>query len=325
MLESVHIHDFGCVRDASLKLTPLHALIGPNDSGKSTVLRAIQAFAAAWIGDEREIPGNASVEGVVAGSAVLFSRGESWLSHASGGKESGDPTRLRASPLFKALESKLGRAATVRFDADSLRKPSQLVPDSAALEFLSSRGEGLPGIYQAIQSRSDESFSKIKDGLRKLFPAVNNLRVPALSPSELTLEVVLNDSAKTRVPASHMSEGLLYYLGFAALPHIAPISILLVEEPENGLHPARIREIVQLLRSLTSEVTQVVMATHSPLVINELAPEEVSIVTRERSVGTRITPMQATPNFAARSKVYALGELWLSYADGMLESELTGR
>jgi predicted ATPase len=40
MLERLHIREFGCVKDAELVLTPLHALIGPNDSGKSTLLRA---------------------------------------------------------------------------------------------------------------------------------------------------------------------------------------------------------------------------------------------------------------------------------------------
>ncbi|HEX4422154.1 MAG TPA: AAA family ATPase, partial [Kofleriaceae bacterium] len=41
-VEQVHIQSFGCVRDATLELTRLHALIGPNDSGKSTVLAAIR-------------------------------------------------------------------------------------------------------------------------------------------------------------------------------------------------------------------------------------------------------------------------------------------
>jgi hypothetical protein len=66
------------------------------------------------------------------------------------------------------------------------------------------------------------------------------------------------------------------------------------------------------------------MATHSPLIINELKPEEVTIVTRTPEAGTICTPMTATKNFAERSKIYALGELWLSYADGDLERELVG-
>ena len=66
-----------------------------------------------------------------------------------------------------------------------------------------------------------------------------------------------------------MSEGLLYYLAFAALPHLEPVSLILIEEPENGLHPARIAEVMRILREI-SKTTQVLIATHSPLVVNEL-------------------------------------------------------
>jgi hypothetical protein len=38
--------------------------------------------------------------------------------------------------------------------------------------------------------------------------------------------------------------------------------------------------------------------------------------------GTKLTPMRATRNFEQRSKVYALGELWLAYADGETEAQL---
>jgi predicted ATPase len=118
-----------------------------------------------------------------------------------------------------------------------------------------------------------------------------------------------------------MSEGLLYYLAFAALPFLAPPSILLVEEPENGLHPARIRDVVGVLREV-SKTTQVLVATHSPLVVNELSGDEVTIVTRHGETGTKTRRLSDTPDFASRSRVYATGELWLSYANGVDEAPL---
>jgi predicted ATPase len=116
---------------------------------------------------------------------------------------------------------------------------------------------------------------------------------------------------------------MLYWLAFAVIEYLRPVGILLIEEPENGLHPSRIAEVMRILRDV-SKWTQVLMATHSPLIINELKPEEVTIVTRTPEAGTICTPMTATKNFAERSKIYALGELWLSYADGDLERELVG-
>lgn len=97
--------------------------------------------------------------------------------------------------------------------------------------------------------------------------------------------------------------------------------MILVEEPEKGLHPSRIAEVMRVLRKI-SETTQVVLATHSPLVVNELKPEEVTLVTRTKEAGTTFTPITEPPNFKKRSDAYALGELWLNYADGISEAPL---
>jgi predicted ATPase len=105
------------------------------------------------------------------------------------------------------------------------------------------------------------------------------------------------------------------------LPHVDPTAILLIEEPENGLHPSRISEVIQVLRTVSKRM-QVILATHSPLVINELRPDEVTILTRDAKIGTRATRIDRTTHFQQRQQVYALGELWLSFADGDAETAL---
>jgi predicted ATPase len=206
-------------------------------------------------------------------------------------------------------------ARLVRFDPEALRQQSTLLPEQQLSTFFENRGFGLPGVYDLILGRGDQAFHQLSDNVRSLFPTVSRIMLPATSQSHKQIAVELRDG--TVVRAQHMSEGLLYYLAFAAIPFVTPASILLVEEPENGLHPTRIADIVHMLRELTKTGVQVIMATHSPLVINELQPEEVSLVRRpsvER--GTVVTPINETPNFAQRSKTFALGELWVSYANG---------
>ena len=189
------------------------------------------------------------------------------------------------------------------------------------MEFLDERGFGLPGVYFALRNRGDDVFSSLVDDLKRHFQTINGLKVKAVSSSTVELEVELRNGA--RIGAERMSEGLLYYLAFAALRHLDPASLILVEEPENGLHPARVAEVVGILRAIVNETgAQVVIATHSPLVINELRPDEVSVVTRTPETGTTVTPIVETYNFKKRSSIYALGELWLSYADGVIEAPL---
>jgi predicted ATPase len=118
-----------------------------------------------------------------------------------------------------------------------------------------------------------------------------------------------------------MSEGLLYYLGFAALKYIQGSRLFLVEEPENGLHPARISEVMDILREI-SKTSQVIIATHSPLVVNELKGDEISVVTRDPEKGTEVVLLKDVPGFEDASKVYQPGEFWVSYCDGNQEKPL---
>jgi predicted ATPase len=221
---------------------------------------------------------------------------------------------------YERVQAQLLKARLVRFDPDALRRPSGLIPETTPVDFLDERGDGLAGIYFAIRNRDDGAFVSVVADVRRLFPTIKNLRVKAVTSSEVVLEAELVSGV--RVEAKGLSEGLLYYLAFAALRHLDPVALLLVEEPENGLHPARIAQVVSVLRAISESGTQVVMATHSPLVVNELKPDEVSIVTRTAERGTQVKRIKDTPDFEERSKIYALGELWIAYANGEDEAPL---
>lgn len=346
-ISSFAVQNFACLKDVSAELTPLHAFIGPNDSGKSTLLRALRT--------SRELITrrfSCSTDGVVSpfdpgplirGTSfrLLFSGGplsyrvsflDSPFFVEAGGLRDIDDTEARRwmVPPPEQVKTKLewpprflqvakSGARLVHFNPSALREPSELIPEGGGRELVDEYGRGLPAIYDAILNRGDDAFLRIVDGVRRLFPTIKAVRLKVMSKSTKALEVELVSGE--RVPAAFLSEGLLFYLAFAALQHLDPVALLLVEEPENGLHPARIADVVRILREI-SNTTQVVLTTHSPLVVNEMQGDEVSLVTRHRDKGTMVRRLSDTPNFAERSKVYALGELWLSYANGDDEGPL---
>ncbi|MCC6995231.1 MAG: ATP-binding protein [Deltaproteobacteria bacterium] len=330
MITRFQIEDYGCIRKVDFALTPLHAFIGPNDSGKSTILRAMHQLVQTASG-LMPVRGNtlaATFAGNVysTGTKPGTTRTTERLEEAGGRSTPADPPPGEASQVRKhhvrLFQQEFRGASIVRFDPDRMRAPSPLLTEGQSTRLLNERGAGLAGVLLAILGRGNDDFTDLTRAVCTLFPMVKRIRVPVVSSDQVALEVQLTDG--TIVPAAQMSEGLLYYIGFAALRFFAPVSLLLVEEPENGLHPSRIAEVMKVLRTISTEVgTQVVLATHSPLVVNELQPDEVSLVTR-RSLeeGTRVTPIRDTPNFAKRHSVYSLGELWLSYADGIDESPL---
>jgi energy-coupling factor transporter ATP-binding protein EcfA2 len=347
-VEQLRIQGYGCVQDATLELTPLHALIGPNDSGKSTVLRALRTLSSVL---ERALgapsldtlgragPTSRAPDGAVfevsaatttwrveldAGGRVRsmsFPRDlepPSLLDDADGDDAGGGPSPER--PALDIVQALRG-AQMLRLDPDALRAPHPLIPDGHPLCFADERGTGLPAVYDAVISRDLSAYVDLNEELTRLFPSVKSLHLA--NPSSTTKAIGVKLEGGAVVPAALMSEGMLYYLAFAALPHLDPTPLLLVEEPEHGLHPARIADVMRALR-LVSEKTQVLLATHSPLVVNELQPEEVTVVTRAGEQGMRATRILDTPGFEDRARVYALGELWLSYANGGDEAPLLG-
>lgn len=327
-VETVRIQSFGCVRDARLELTRLHALIGPNDSGKSTVLAALQtACELIRVGEEKlsemhrrdpRVAGGSTIEMCWNASGITLDRDSGyWHLQERDPDELGSVLSLQHPPSHSRFEPVRG-ALRIRWDPDAIRKPCELIPEGRRLT-VSERGDGIPSVYEAILSRDRQAFDGIEAGLRQLFPTVRGIWLPTTRDSKKALGVTLTSG--TKVHADEMSEGLLYWLAFAALAHVDRVALMLVEEPENGLHPSRIADVMGVLRAISSR-TQVILATHSPLVINELQPDEVTILTRDPQSGTRATRLDRTKHFQQRKQVYALGELWLSFADGIEETAL---
>lgn len=351
-IQTLEIENYGCIKKASFALSPLHALIGPNDSGKSTILRAIRTAtqfakgqfngtAPDWRGPWEpfdpmiELGKNrlrislvfvdqiiyqlwfTNVDGpltetVIAPSAERFSESRNfWTSPGV--------VSRNVQPAVFLVGQRLTRATMIRLDPDCLRAPAALIPESMGIGFADERGTGLSSVFDAIVNRDSEAFSQIQADVRSMFPSVAKVGLINVSDSQKEIAVTLTDG--TRVGAKSMSEGLLYYLGFAALKYIDESRLFLIEEPENGLHPARISEVMKTLREI-SKTNQVIIATHSPLVVNELEGHEVSVVTRDPVQGTQAVLLKDVPGFQDASKIYRPGEFWVSYCDGDQEEPL---
>lgn len=337
-INRLSIEEVGCVKKMEAELTPLHAFIGPNDSGKSTLLRAVEAVLtraqnrssihglgnylpsadAAFrvrlsIGSE---PFHAELcSSTVDGGFIVEAPDAKWT-YARHGKDLPGHGVPALAPVYTWLQR---GSRFVRWDADALRHSSSLIPENDAVRLRNERGLGLAGVYDVIFNRGDDARERLQAEIQRLFPTAKGLRLRNVSKNEKSLELQLTSGE--RIPAETMSEGMLFYLAFTAIQYLEPTSVMLVEEPENGLHPARIADVVRTLREI-SKTTQVLIATHSPLVVNELKPEEATVLTRDPDQGTKAHPLGKTPNFADRSKVYALGELWLSYCNGEDEAPL---
>src|SRR5882672_12116435 len=223
-IERLEIEDFGCIKKASFALTPLHALIGPNDSGKSTVLAALRTAVQFEFGAFQ----HSSDEGWSPFDPDLFlkrdrtcirlrhadrwtyaiqtTRGEIYESvrDGEGGVEASDTGRAwnrsgivqKLRPAGDLLEQRPTMATMVRFEPDDLRAATSLILESQGLDFTNERGEGLASVYDAILNRNLDAFIQIQTEVQRLFPSVGRIQLKNVSESTKEIAVALVDGAQ---------------------------------------------------------------------------------------------------------------------------------
>jgi len=284
IFDRVRVQNFRCLRDVQLSLSPMHALIGPNDSGKSTILQAVQTalqFASSTfrrdpsgvmqpfeptredgmvITLEQSTTGARYVLSVIQGTVnehLLIGDREVLRVPRPGWNDRGLIYTHHASiqppdvsVLHPFMEGLSKGSRLVRLDPDGLREPSDLLTTGMPIDFVGERGQGLAGTIDAVRDRDDGSYEKFRATVLEQFPHVEALGFHKAEKNRKTIRIKLKNGPE--VGAEHVSEGLLYFMGFVALQYLRPVAINLVEEPENGLYPPLIKPVVDALRQSTT-------------------------------------------------------------------------
>lgn len=284
MITRLHVRRFRSIRALDLELSPLTALVGPNGSGKSTVLAALNPrneLTPTWR-HEREA---ASVERIT-------NVGTTISGHVNG--------------LFPTLG-----VQTLRLELDALRRES--IVERASI--LSSNGSNISNV---IGSMTRERQALLASEFSKRIPAIRDLDVFPTTSGKHQLR--FHDRwSETEFSPDEVSDGTLLLLAFlAAKFQPTRPDILAVEEPERGLHPYLLGELVRLLRELTTgpNALQVVLATHSAELLEHLNPAEVRFLSRSPDDGNvlvrSVDPTSADWPRYFREFDDSLGGAWLS-------------
>ncbi len=177
-----------------------------------------------------------------------------------------------------ALRREMQSWHLLQLEPSALREPDSYRSDS----HISVRGEHLPAATFRIALEAD-----VATDLAKLVRGIETVEVVNNDLLELrTLVVTMNGTA---FPASALSDGTLRFLALSVMS-CDPDSTGLVcmEEPENGIHPTKIPEMIDLVKNLSdiylldelnpeksSSLRQVIINTHSPLVVAEVDPADL--------------------------------------------------
>ena len=192
----------------------------------------------------------------------------------------------------------------------SLGRDSPLrLPQKADLpnDFLQEDGKNLALVLNSFQGKPAVK-RRVLDALCKLYGGITDFY---FSIEGSTIQLFLQEGDVV-ISATRLSDGTLRYLCLLAiLCHPQPPPLICIEEPELGLHPDILPTVSKLLLE-ASERSQLIVTTHSDMLVDTLTNEWWSIVVCEKRDGQTVMRRLDEGKMAAWLEDYRLGELWSS-------------
>ncbi|NLX27009.1 MAG: AAA family ATPase [Lentisphaerae bacterium] len=171
-------------------------------------------------------------------------------------------------------------------------------------DFLVDGGENLSLVISKIQMQVRKELIA---SLRKLYEEITDIHLQIDGGNVL---LFLEEGSGRHIPSTRLSDGTLRYLCLLAiLLHPSPPQFIAIEEPEIGLHPDLIPELARLLRA-ASQRTQLVVTTHSRMLIDAFNDEPESVVVCEKYQGVSRFHRLSADGLKGWLEKYSLGQLW---------------
>ena len=197
-------------------------------------------------------------------------------------------TRTSDYPTVLAAKREMESWRVLQLEPSSMRTPDNR---SAQPHHISASGGRIPVTLHALLRSNPEAESEIGFRLSQLNSGVENLEVYS---DDVRDQLVL----RARIPgvdnwlySRSLSDGTLRYIALVVmLMDTQDRAVLCIEEPENGIHPSRVPNLVELLRDYAADVDfpvdadnplrQVMLNTHSPEVARQFSTADIMFVQR---------------------------------------------
>ena len=333
MINSMHIENFKCFREFRIGLGNFNVLIGPNDSGKTAFLQAIglasfQGCRTVGIpcdhipvpvrnlGDElvwEQRDGLTVRIGITASATVqgddvlrvVFVRGRGYGSEFRMETSPGERT-----PTEKLFGDAVGVVQYYRFN------PAVMKEDSQEKAPFATDGKGLPTFLSDLLREDRDAFQIMEQDFRKRFPEYR-IKLPRVHANDNGLVFAQREKGEWELSADSISDGAVLYLAFLALSQRPnPPRILLIEEPENGVHHAALEGIVKVLKAISEEKgVQLIVSTHSPYLLDFVDPGNVYVFRKGEDGAVGARQLSDFPDVEQMRKHFMTGEIWSTLAE----------
>jgi predicted ATPase len=182
---------------------------------------------------------------------------------------------LRPKLPFSAL---LRNIRIYRIDPFSASTPEQSDQDASMLK---PNGHNLASVLRRLE-QDDNLRETILEWMETIVPSIQQIKTERQNLAINT--TILFKEQGTEFPAHMMSDGTIYALSLlVAVLDTPKYGLTLIEEPERGLHPQAIFELIDLIREQATDSSPIWMTTHSESVVRQLKLNELWLVDKKNA------------------------------------------
>ena len=230
----------------------------------------------------------------------------------SPGPEAGVRREVNWAPkLREPIESLFDGHRTYHFNDTGFHSPMKKTAEIHDNRLLRTDGSNLAAFLYLLRERHAVSYEHITRTIQLAAPFFVDfeLEPEELNPNTLRLRWK-HSGPHSYFDASSLSDGTLRFMALATLflqPDRYRPSVIVVDEPELGLHPYAITLLASMIQEASVD-TQVVVSTQSSFLVDHFEPED--IVVADRIEGSTHFTRLSSENLENWLKRYSLGQLW---------------
>lgn len=220
-------------------------------------------------------------------------------------------SRISNSNVVTYVQGHLDRWRLYHFHDTSSTAPLRQSAKVEDNQFLRSDGSNLPAFLYMLRETYPTSYELIVKTIRRVAPFFSDF---VLEPRALNKDFIRLNWKHTKEDAffgaEALSDGTIRFIALATLflqPSALRPSLIIVDEPELGLHPYALTILASLIKS-ASKVTQILMSTQSALLLDNFDPEDV-IIADQVDEGTNLRRLDPEA-LTGWLESYSLGQLW---------------
>lgn len=344
-MKKIKVKGYKSFRDIEISLNKINLLIGSNGSGKSNFLSVFEMLGCAY--EQRLASFVTSVGGVDKllfqgkkvterieivvsedmnsyGLSLLEADGKFVVEHEKlwfdGYYESNyvDIASNQTETMLKGyngakrgdyIKQYMSQIRKFHFHDTGRRSPftndSHVVNDAYRMY---EQGQNLAAILYRIHNDEPKAYRRIVNVIKSVAPYFNDFYFEPTSADMIRLQWQDMYSSMIYGPTD-LSDGTIRFIALATLflqPNLP--KVIIIDEPELGLHPVAIEKLAGLIKIAAQQGTQVVIATQCAELISRFSPEDVLTVNQRN--GESVVERLDKDSLSHWLDEYSLGDLW---------------